>query len=189
MPIVSKMQVVIAGCGPAGLFAATACAELGLQTLIVSPSPRDHWPQRICVWKDEWPEELQNCLAQEWEKPRVIITDDAQRTLPRTYAQVDNDVLQTSLWQRYERAGGEVLDGTVTQCCHDVKGTTLATSEGNIRTWVVIDATGRAQRLADSIAPPERFQTAVGEQHMMVSDLLTGPAFYIHCHSTAIACL
>jgi lycopene beta-cyclase len=116
----------------------------------------------MCVWADEWPTELHSCLEKVWDAPRVTLGDGTEVDLKRKYALINNQRLQSCLWKRFEAAGGTALDASVSESCHDDQGTTVATTAGNIRTWLVIDATGRAQRLVNSGAPATRFQTAFG---------------------------
>ena len=156
------MQVVIAGCGPSGLFAATACAKAGLSTLVIAPTPRKRWEQRLCTWEDDWPDSYRQCLGRRWLRPRVVLADGTSRRLDRTYAQIDNDRLQDALWANFQDSGGIYLDAQAQECCHDELGTSLATTAGNVRTKILIDATGSAQALLSDSRPATQFQTAVG---------------------------
>ena len=49
-PLQTKMHVLIAGCGPAGLLLAAALCRQGLQVAVVSPSFGAHWVNQYAVW-------------------------------------------------------------------------------------------------------------------------------------------
>ena len=162
MPIVPKMQVVVAGCGPSGLFAATASAEAGLRTALIAPNIEDHWTSRYCVWEDEWPDSLRHCLGQRWLRPKVTPMPGHSQRLERTYASVDNPTLQAALKARFIEAGGVFIDGTAQETCHDQGGTSIVTTAGNVRARHVVDATGHRRALLPHTQAPTQFQVAVG---------------------------
>ena len=80
-------DVIVVGAGPAGLAAATSCAEAGLATVLVAPDPDAPWPQTYGCWVDELRSlalgDLASMASVTWRAVRVV--GHRVHHLPRSY--------------------------------------------------------------------------------------------------------
>lgn len=75
-----RVDVAIAGAGPAGVATAARIASQGLSVVIVDPSPLQHWPNNYGVWCDEFEAMgLDDCFERVWTKANVWIRDGDER--------------------------------------------------------------------------------------------------------------
>jgi len=199
-------DVAVVGAGPAGSVLAWLLAERGgLDVALIDARQNAPWPNNYGVWEDEWqdlaammPElDLATCVADRWAKTDCYFGGswdapvDERTRLDRAYCRVDREKLRATLRARSRDAGvsaveadvlvspggprwcANVVDGVT----HDAAGSTLATSAGDVRATVIVDATGFESRLTsrrgpdvgDAIPPPG-YQVAYGFE-ALVRDL------------------
>lgn len=161
----ARTQVLVAGCGPAGLLAASACAEVGLDVVAVDPAMEAPWPNRYGVWVDELDGlDLNGALAARWDTAIVELGEGRRHELPRAYAQVDGDGLKRELLRRLERGGGATIRASVERVEPGRDGATVRLGDGTaVDARVVVDATGPSARLLRRGGPPaSAYQTAYG---------------------------
>jgi|TARA_B110000259_G_scaffold183355_1_gene228496 lycopene cyclase-like protein len=87
-----RYDLLIVGCGPAGLSAADRASEKGLRVALVDPKPLNVWRNNYGVWVDEFEAlGLGDCFSNVWPKARVVLDDDDPNgiQLDRAYGQVD----------------------------------------------------------------------------------------------------
>ena len=92
------LDLIIVGCGPAGLGAADKASAKGLKVALVDPNPKGYWMNNYGVWVDEFEQlGLADCFTRQWDSARVVvqdgddIDDEKDIILNRSYAQVSQD--------------------------------------------------------------------------------------------------
>ena len=147
-------DLVIVGCGPAGLTAADEASKRGLRVALMDPSPLAPWMNNYGVWCDEFKSlGFDDCYRAVWNKARVIIDDrDADgKMLDRAYAQVDRKKLKQKLIARSVTQGVEFGIAAVDSCDHsDPNHSVVTLSDGRkVYAKMVLDATGHSRKLVD----------------------------------------
>ena len=91
-----RFDLVIVGCGPAGLSAADRASSKGLRVALIDPTPLKRWQNNYGVWVDEFANiGLTDCFNKVWPRAKVVI-DDARPDgidLLRPYGQVNRIAL------------------------------------------------------------------------------------------------
>ena len=155
----ARHDVVVAGSGPAGWAAAVACAEAGLSTLLVAPSPSAAWHPTFSSWVDDLDKlGLSNCLSHRWP-----VVQAGSHLLSRPYGRIDNARLQRHLIDRAEQAGVAIHQGRSAGVRHERTGSTLLLTDGrSLDATVVVDATGASGSLVQGRGVAPATQTAYG---------------------------
>ena len=154
-------DLIIVGCGPAGLYTSTQASAKGLKVALIDPKPLAGWRNNYGVWCDEF-EALgfEDCYRASWPRAQVIFGDaetpeenDRQtgKYLDRAYAQVDRAKLKSKLIHRAIKNKVDFGAHNVKSVKHeedDVSEVTL--SDGSVLfAKMVLDATGHARKLVD----------------------------------------
>lgn len=158
-------DVAVLGAGPAGLLAAAACADVGLDVAVVAPEPEAPWPNRYGVWVDELePLGLASCLDPIWPRVEVRLDERRAHRLERAYGRVDGGLLQRQLLARCKAGDARLVGGEASRVDHRRGYTRVELGDGDaLRCAVVVDATGHAARFTHRTGPgPTAFQTAWG---------------------------
>lgn len=147
-------DLVIVGCGPAGLTAADEASRRGLRVALMDPAPLAPWLNNYGVWCDEFKAlGFDDCYRAVWNKARVIIDDsDAEgKMLDRAYAQVDRKKLKQKLFARTVKQGVEFGVACVEHCDHSDPNHSVVTLDDGRTVFakMVLDATGHARKLVD----------------------------------------
>ena len=100
-------DLLIVGCGPAGLYTSTQASAKGLKVALIDPKPLAGWRNNYGVWFDEFQAlGFEDCYRASWPRAQVIFGDadtpeenDRQtgKFLDRAYAQVDRAKLKSKL--------------------------------------------------------------------------------------------
>ncbi len=171
------MHITVAGCGPAGMFIAAACALRGLRVALVSPTMGQRWVNQYGAWLDEFaPLGLDHTFAALWSKAGVWLDEARQYSFDRAYGVIDNDALAAHLKDQCSAAGVRFYNERVCQVEHDRHGSTVVLGDGtSLRTSVFIDATGHKSPFIKrhSDTGPTSFQTAYG----VLTTVRSGPEF------------
>lgn len=65
-------DLLVVGCGPAGLAVAEKAGSRGLSVGIIDPAPLKAWPNNYGVWVDEFDQlGLTDCIDRTWSKAKV----------------------------------------------------------------------------------------------------------------------
>ncbi|MGM0578052.1 MAG: lycopene cyclase family protein [Myxococcota bacterium] len=158
-------RVVVIGSGPAGMLAASACAEADLPVAVVAPAPDAPWPNRYGVWADELEAVgLGEALDPVWPRTEVRLDGERRHLLDRAYGRVDGERLRDLLVARCRAGDTHFVPEAVRGVIHDSGGSRVETASGDaLRASVVIDATGHDARFVRRPGPgATAFQTAWG---------------------------
>ncbi|MEX0658423.1 MAG: lycopene cyclase family protein [Egibacteraceae bacterium] len=161
----TRGDLVVVGNGPAGLAAAAACAEQGLDVTVLAQDHDAPWPQTFGVWVDELAGlGLDDIVAERWATVAVRLGQTPAHRLERAYGRLDNRHLRAALEARLERAGGRRVTGRAVDAEHGPAGTAVRTASGErLRCRLAIDASGhRPALLAAGRGRPPAAQTAFG---------------------------
>jgi lycopene beta-cyclase len=156
-----RVDVAVAGAGPAGLAVAARVAAAGFSVAVVDPAPLAAWPNNYGVWCDEFEAMgLEDCFATVW--PSAVVHLDAgplgARTLTRPYARVDRPRLKRRLLAdclaagvRFHVArvegGAAHAAGRSTLSCRAAGAAGEENAASTVVASLVVDATGHARRL------------------------------------------
>lgn len=140
------VDVLVVGAGPAGRAVAAECAERGLRTSVVDPSPSRPWRATYGAWADELPAGLPAGLVA--ARAVGVVHASTRRRLDRDYVVLDVAALRAHLDGRLAAAGVDVVQGRVTPPLP--------------RARVVIDAGGAGQPLGHPRTGTPAEQTAFG---------------------------
>ena len=159
-----RVDLLIVGCGPAGLSAADRASEKGLRVALVDPRPLAVWRNNYGVWVDEFEElGLDDCFANVWPKARVVIDDEHPEgiQLDRPYAQVDRVKLKDKLLARCVRRGVRFGACAVENVRHERGGSVVTLKGGDptdpnsegagkeVHAKMVLDATGHVRKIVE----------------------------------------
>lgn len=155
-------DVIVVGGGPAGLAAAAACADAGLDIALLAPDHHAPWPNTYGLWADELePLNVPDVLAARWDAVTVATGMGPTRQLDRAYGRVDNPSLRARL---YERSGARLLTGSARGAEVTAAGTVVVTAKGERHAArAVVDASGhRPALLTPGRGRPPAWQAAYG---------------------------
>ena len=69
-------DLLIVGCGPAGLYTSTQASEKGLKVALIDPKPLAGWRNNYGVWCDEFQAlGFEDCYRASWPRAQVIFGD------------------------------------------------------------------------------------------------------------------
>ncbi|CAM6125607.1 unnamed protein product [Calypogeia fissa] len=112
-PISDKvLDLIVIGCGPAGLSLAAEVAKQGLSVGLVGPDLP--FTNNYGVWEDEFAAlGLENCIGQTWKDSAMYFESDTPLLIGRAYGRVDRHLLREELLKRCAEAGVQYLDSEV----------------------------------------------------------------------------
>jgi lycopene beta-cyclase len=157
------VQVVVLGAGPTALTLAAACAERGVQTVVLGGANAP-WAPNYGIWVDDAERlGLRGYLAAEWRDSDVVFEEGEVTSFGRAYAKVARRRLRVALLERLARAGGEVQWSRARSVTHDAQGSVVEVEGGGpLRATLVVDATGHQPVAIHRPAEATAFQAAVG---------------------------
>ena len=153
-----RFDLVIVGCGPAGLSAADRASSKGLRVALIDPTPLKRWQNNYGVWVDEFEDlGLTDCFNKVWPKAKVVI-DDARPDgidLNRPYGQVNRIALKDKFLARCVAQGVVFGACAVEGVAHEGDGSVVTLKGGadgkfagqEVHAKMVLDATGHARKL------------------------------------------
>ncbi|GJP47141.1 hypothetical protein CLOM_g6370 [Closterium sp. NIES-68] len=140
----SVLDVLVVGCGPAGLSIAAECAKRGLTVGLVG---RDApFVNNYGVWLDEFKAiGLDHCIDQVWTDTILYTDSDAPITTGRAYGRVERSRLHNELVLRCEQAGVRYVEQEVESIDDESKRSTVVCADGShISSRLVVVAAGAA---------------------------------------------
>jgi lycopene beta-cyclase len=135
-------DVLVVGAGPAGWAVAAACAERGLDTVLVDPYPQRRWAATYGMWADE-------CAllpaGSRWVEVGARVVAVTERVLGRRYAVLDNESVRAAVGGQ----GVRLVAGAVAGVVHGARGNAVALADGrHLAAAVVVDASGARRVLS-----------------------------------------
>lgn len=125
------LDMVVIGCGPAGLALAAESAKLGLKVGLVGPDLP--FTNNYGVWEDEFKAlGLEGCIEQVWRDTIVYIDDDNPISIGRSYGKVSRHLLHQELVQRCLESGVSYLNAKVENIMEGHDGRSLVACERDI---------------------------------------------------------
>ncbi|CAN8301625.1 unnamed protein product [Cochlearia groenlandica] len=124
------LDLVVIGCGPAGLALAAESAKLGLKVGLIGPDLP--FTNNYGVWEDEFNDlGLQKCIEHVWRDTIVYLDDDNPVTIGRAYGRVSRRLLHEELLRRCVESGVLYLSSKVESIKEASDGLRLVSCEGN----------------------------------------------------------
>lgn len=148
-------DLVIVGCGPAGLTVAQNVSEAGLSVCCIDPAPKLIWPNNYGVWIDEFKAlDLLDCLDATWSGAVVHIDDDTQKNLDRPYGRVNRKHLKSKVMKKCISNEVTFHEAKVLNVVHEESKSFVKCNDGvTVEARVVLDATGFSKRLVEYDKP------------------------------------
>ncbi|CAO2190790.1 unnamed protein product [Urochloa humidicola] len=108
----SVLDLVIIGCGPAGLSLASESAKKGLTVGLIGPDLP--FTNNYGVWEDEFKDlGLETCIEHVWKDTIVYLDNNKPILIGRSYGRVHRDLLHEELLRRCYEAGVTYLNSKV----------------------------------------------------------------------------
>ncbi|KAM3383248.1 lycopene epsilon cyclase, chloroplastic isoform X1 [Capsicum galapagoense] len=125
------LDLVVIGCGPAGLALAAESAKLGLNVGLVGPDLP--FTNNYGVWEDEFKDlGLQACIEHVWQDTIVYLDDADPILIGRAYGRVSRHLLHEELLKRCVEAGVLYLNSKVDRIVEASSGHSLVECEGDV---------------------------------------------------------
>ncbi|KAJ9167979.1 hypothetical protein P3X46_019564 [Hevea brasiliensis] len=126
------MDLVVIGCGPAGLALAAESAKLGLSVGLIGPDLP--FTNNYGVWEDEFKDlGLEGCIEHVWRDTVVYLDDDDDPVLiGRAYGRVSRHLLHEELLRRCVESGVSYLSSKVERIIEASDGHSLVACEHDI---------------------------------------------------------
>ncbi|KAL0345080.1 UNVERIFIED_CONTAM: Lycopene epsilon cyclase, chloroplastic [Sesamum radiatum] len=125
------LDLVVIGCGPAGLALAAESARLGLSVGLIGPDLP--FTNNYGVWEDEFKDlGLERCIEHVWRDTIVYLDDNDPIFIGRAYGRVSRHLLHEELLKRCVESGVSYLSTKVERIIEASSGHRLVECEGNI---------------------------------------------------------
>ncbi|KAM2313649.1 hypothetical protein EV1_026298 [Malus domestica] len=128
----SVLDLVVIGCGPAGLALAAESAKLGLKVGLIGPDLP--FTNNYGVWEDEFKDlGLEGCIEHVWQNTIVYLDGDSDPIMiDRAYGRVCRDMLHEELLRKCVESGVSYLDSRVESIVEASNGISLVSCGHNI---------------------------------------------------------
>lgn len=125
------LDLVVIGCGPAGLALAAESAKLGLSVGLIGPDLP--FTNNYGVWEDEFKDlGLEGCIEHVWRDTIVYLDDDDPILIGRAYGRVSRHLLHEELLRRCVESGVSYLSSKVERIIEASDGHSLVACERDI---------------------------------------------------------
>ncbi|GER36018.1 lycopene epsilon cyclase [Striga asiatica] len=125
------LDLVVIGCGPAGLALAAESAKLGLNVGLVGPDLP--FTNNYGVWEDEFKDlGLACCIEHVWRDTVVYLDENDPISIGRAYGRVSRHLLHEELLKRCVESGVSYLSTKVERIIEASSGHRLVECEGNV---------------------------------------------------------
>ncbi|KAF5748462.1 lycopene epsilon cyclase chloroplastic [Tripterygium wilfordii] len=122
------LDLVVIGCGPAGLALAAESAKLGLRVGLIGPDLP--FTNNYGVWEDEFKDlGLASCIEHVWRDTIVYLDDNDPILIGRAYGRVSRHLLHEELLRRCLEAGVSYLSSKVESIMEATNGHSLVACE------------------------------------------------------------
>lgn len=160
------LDLVVMGCGPAGLSLAAESAKQGLTVGLVGPDMP--FTNNYGVWEDEFEAlGLENCIEHVWKDTAVYLKSNEPLLIGRAYGRVSRNLLHEELLKRCAEAGVLYLNSKVEKITEASDGHSVLSCENGVtipcRLVTVASGAASGKFLQYEIdGPPVGVQTAYG---------------------------
>ncbi|XP_052200211.1 lycopene epsilon cyclase, chloroplastic [Diospyros lotus] len=118
------LDLVVIGCGPAGLALAAESAKLGLSVGLIGPDLP--FTNNYGVWEDEFRDlGLERCIEHVWRDTIVYLDDNDPILIGRAYGRVSRHLLHEELLRRCVESGVSYLSSKVERIIETTNGQSL----------------------------------------------------------------
>lgn len=125
------LDLVVIGCGPAGLALAAESAKLGLKVGLIGPDLP--FTNNYGVWEDEFIGlGLEGCIEHVWRDTVVYLDDNDPIMIGRAYGRVSRHLLHEELLRRCVESGVSYLSSKVERITEASSGHSLIECENDI---------------------------------------------------------
>ncbi|XVE70630.1 hypothetical protein DITRI_Ditri10aG0086600 [Diplodiscus trichospermus] len=125
------LDLVVIGCGPAGLALAAESAKLGLNVGLIGPDLP--FTNNYGVWEDEFKDlGLEGCIEHVWRDTIVYLDDDKPIMIGRAYGRVSRHLLHEELLRRCLESGVKYLSSKVETIIEATEGHSLVACEHSL---------------------------------------------------------
>ncbi|KAL6984633.1 Lycopene epsilon cyclase, chloroplastic [Sarracenia purpurea var. burkii] len=125
------LDLVVIGCGPAGLALAGESAKLGLSVGLIGPDLP--FTNNYGVWEDEFKDlGLERCIEHVWRDTIVYLDDSHPIFIGRAYGRVSRHLLHEELLKRCVESGVSYLSSKVERIIETTNGQSLIVCEQNV---------------------------------------------------------
>ncbi|XP_044464195.1 lycopene epsilon cyclase, chloroplastic [Mangifera indica] len=122
------LDLVVIGCGPAGLALAAESAKLGLNVGLIGPDLP--FTNNYGVWEDEFKDlGLERCIEHVWRDTIVYLDDGDPILIGRAYGRVSRHLLHEELLRRCVESGVSYLSSKVERITESARGHRLVACE------------------------------------------------------------
>ncbi|KAG6769951.1 hypothetical protein POTOM_025618 [Populus tomentosa] len=126
-----ELDLVVVGCGPAGLALAAESAKLGLSVGLIGPDLP--FTNNYGVWEDEFKDlGLDGCIEHVWRDTIVYLNDNDPILIGRAYGRVSRYLLHEELLRRCVESGVSYLSSKVERITEATDGHSLVACEHGI---------------------------------------------------------
>ncbi|KAJ6794723.1 lycopene epsilon cyclase, chloroplastic [Iris pallida] len=124
----TMLDLVVIGCGPAGLSLAAESAKIGLNVGLIGPDLP--FTNNYGVWADEFKDlGLQGCIEHVWEDTIVYLDNNDPILVGRAYGRVSRHLLHAELLRRCKESGVTYLNSKVERIIESDDGYSVVACE------------------------------------------------------------
>ncbi|XP_077247918.1 lycopene beta/epsilon cyclase protein isoform X2 [Tasmannia lanceolata] len=162
----SLLDLVVIGCGPAGLSLAAESAKEGLSVGLIGPDLP--FTNNYGVWEDEFKDlGLGRCIEHVWQDTIVYLDSDDPILIGRAYGRVSRHLLHEELLERCFKSGVVYLNSKVEKIIEASDGHSFVACENDImvpcRLAIVASGAASGKLLQYEVGGPQvSVQTAYG---------------------------
>ncbi|XP_022946860.1 lycopene epsilon cyclase, chloroplastic-like [Cucurbita moschata] len=125
------LDLVVIGCGPAGLALAAESAALGLKVGLIGPDLP--FTNNYGVWEDEFNDlGLEGCIEHVWPDTVIYLDDKDPVLIGRAYGRVSRHLLHEELLKKCTKSGVSYLNSRVDSIVETTTGHSLVACEHDI---------------------------------------------------------